>query len=75
LSGASTGIPGVAKCITNPSGTKIRNLGAKFKFGQLILIKTKLLPPDVIWRAEPQTPLEELSAPPDLIPGFKGSYF
>ena len=75
--GASKGTPGDAKCVTEiiGGGTKIRKLGTKFKFGQLILrkiIKIVVTRCHILrlkctefdfGRALPQTPLGELSTP------------
>ena len=72
----------------NPRGTQIRKFGeAKFKFGQLILRKIiKIVVTDVIFKAKmhqirfrlglcPDPAGRARSAPPDLLAGFKGSYF
>ena len=58
--GASEGTPGDAKCVreTSGGGTKIRKLGTKFKFDQMILRKIINIAQD------PTGELKALARPP-----------
>ena len=88
---ATNGTPVDAKSVTEILGGKIRKLGIKFKFGQLILrkiikivatrchiLRLKCNKFDFGWGSVPDPAGAAYSAPPDSLAGFKpfkGFYF